>query len=409
MAGVSTLIVRLHDQPIGTLTQVGGDRSLFAFSEAYVQTQERPTLSLSFKDSFGELLTDVRAYRSRLMPFFSNLLPEGHLRRYLAEKTRVHPDREFLLLQTLGQDLPGAITLAAEDSQDQAISTDTPCDTGTESSAIAHALRFSLAGVQLKFSAVQNAQGSLTIPARGVGGDWIVKLPSREFRHVPENEFSMMTLAKRIGINVPAIDLVEVASVHNLPAGIQQFGNQAFVIKRFDRMNDGKRIHIEDFAQIFGVYPHEKYDRASYRSLARVIAAESGDDDIAEFIRRATFNVLIGNGDMHLKNWSLIYHDQRHARLAPAYDFVSTIAYLPGEQSALNFSRSKAFSDYTQDELEHLAAKAALPRHFVLETARETVALFVQHWNEEKAHLPMSREVREAIEAHLRTLPIMAL
>ncbi|MEQ4617325.1 MAG: HipA N-terminal domain-containing protein [Corticimicrobacter sp.] len=70
---------------------------------AYVQTPKRPTLSLGFKDSFGELLTDVRAYRSRLMPFFSNLLPEGHLRRYLAEKTGIHPDREFLLLQALGQ------------------------------------------------------------------------------------------------------------------------------------------------------------------------------------------------------------------------------------------------------------------------------------------------------------------
>lgn len=140
-----------------------------------------------------------------------------------------------------------------------------------------------------------------------------------------------------------------------------------------------------------------------------MIAAESDDHDIAEFIRRATFNVLIGNGDMHLKNWSLIYRDQRHASLAPAYDFVSTIAYLPGEKSALTFSRSKAFADYTRDELEHLAAKAALPRNLVIETAKETVALFMQRWAEEKAHLPMSEDVRKAIDAHLTTLPIVAV
>lgn len=60
MAGVTTLIVQLYGKPIGTLTQVDGDRSLFAFSQAYVHDGIRPTLSLSFKDTFGELLTDFR-------------------------------------------------------------------------------------------------------------------------------------------------------------------------------------------------------------------------------------------------------------------------------------------------------------------------------------------------------------
>ena len=61
-------------------------------------------------------------------------------------------------------------------------------------------LRFSLAGIQLKFSAIIEGRGGLTIPARGMGGSWIVKLPSREFEGVPENEFSMMTLARHIGM-----------------------------------------------------------------------------------------------------------------------------------------------------------------------------------------------------------------
>lgn len=54
---------------------------------------------------------------------------------------------------------------------------------------------------------------------------------------------------------------------------------------------------------------------------------------------RATGNVLIGNGDMHLKNWSFTYRARRHAGLSPAYDFVSTLTYLPGDRSALAFSR----------------------------------------------------------------------
>src|SRR3546814_19783716 len=93
------------------------------------------------------------------------------------------------------------------------------------SPAAEHALRFSLAGVQLKFSAVRSASGGLTIPARGIGGHWIVKLPSRDFRRVPENEFSMMSLAKMVGIDVPAIDLVDIASIGNLPEGINQIGS----------------------------------------------------------------------------------------------------------------------------------------------------------------------------------------
>ncbi len=404
MADVSTLTVRLYNEPIGTLTHVGGERTLFAFNETYINNPDRATLSLSFKDTFGQLLTDFNPYRNKLMPFFSNLLPERHLRQYLAGTAGVHPEREFFLLWALGQDLPGAITVTAEDNHAwPEVSRAGPEDDDATPTAIEYALRFSLAGVQLKFSAVMSASGGLTIPSRGIGGHWIVK----HFRRVPENEFSMMTLAKMVGIDVPAIDLVDVSSIKNLPEGIDHLGSKAFIIERFDRMDDRHSVHIEDFAQVFSVYPQSKYEKASYRSLARVIAAESGNADIAEFIRRATFNVLIGNGDMHLKNWSLIYRDRQHAELSPAYDFVSTIAYIPGDRSALTFSRSKEFSDYTMDELEHLAAKAALPRKLVLDTAEETVALFMQRWASEKGHLPMDKDVLTAIDKHLDTLPIV--
>jgi len=107
-----------------------------------------------------------------------------------------------------------------------------------------------------------------------------------------------------------------------------------------------------------------------------VLAVETNNTDIAEFIRRATFNVLIGNGDMHLKNWSLIYPNKQHARLAPAYDLISTLSYLPNDKAALTVSRSKAFSDYTFAELEHLAAKTALPSPLLINTAKETIDRF---------------------------------
>jgi serine/threonine-protein kinase HipA len=119
-----------------------------------------------------------------------------------------------------------------------------------------------------------------------------------------------------------------------------------------------------------------------------------------------TFNTLIGNADTHLKNWSMTYPDRRNAALAPAYDFVSTIPYIPDRNAALNFSRTKRFDEFSEDELAHLAAKALLPEKLVLDTARETVALFHQHWQAEKANLPLSADVIQAIEGHLKTIPI---
>ncbi len=407
MPDVSVLSVRLYGKEIGTITHVGNEKTLFAFNDAYIENRERPTLGLQFKDSLGDLITDFRPYKIKLMPYFSNLLPEGHLRRYLAEKADIHIDREFFLLWVLGQDLPGAITVVPADGEEWPDEAHNILEGEAAKEAAEDAMRFSLAGVQLKFSAVRSASGGLTIPTSGVGGNRIVKLPSREFANVPENEFSMMSLARMVGINVPAIGLIDVRSIGNLPDGIEKIGQQAFVIERFDRNEDGSVTHIEDFAQVFNVYPEDKYKKASYRNLISVIASESDQDDVAEFIRRLTFNVLIGNGDMHLKNWSLIYPDRRNARLSPAYDFVSTIPYIANDKSALTFSRTKEFTGFTTDELAHLSAKAKLPKKLVLDTAKETISLFMERWETEKANLPMHKDVVETIDKHLTNLAVV--
>lgn len=153
MPDVSVLDVRLYDQPIGTLTHLQGERTIFAFNEDYVENPDRPTLSLSFKDDLGGLITKIRPTQRVVPPFFSNLLPEGGLRRYLAERAGVNQQREFFLLWVLGLDLPGALSIhpAAGDSLPPRDDEDLPAN------AKPNALRFSLAGVQLKFSAFENA------------------------------------------------------------------------------------------------------------------------------------------------------------------------------------------------------------------------------------------------------------
>ncbi|MDG1120839.1 MAG: HipA domain-containing protein [Glaciecola sp.] len=404
---VSTLNVLLYGEPIATITNVGNDRTLFAFMDSYIYDESRPVLGLSFKDPLGGLLTNFKPTQAKLTPFFSNLLPEETMRNYLAERAGVNPAREFFLLWVLGQDLAGAITVEPADGEalPPNVHQDTEDATKTDGP-----MRFSLAGVQLKFSAMQQANGGMTIPATGQGGSWIVKLPSSRFEAVPENEYSMMELARMLGMDVPETQLLPINQIANIPNGIGKFGDsfnnaQAFVIKRFDRA-EGQAVHIEDFAQVFGVYPEDKYKKASMRNIAQVIGIEGQDDDITELTRRLVFNTLIGNADMHLKNWSVIYKDKRTASIAPAYDFVSTIAYIPDDSASLKVSRSKKFEDFTLDELSHLAAKAMLPEKLVLNTAKQTVADFHEVWAKEKAHLPLTKSVIKAIETHLKIIPL---
>ena len=208
MPDVSILDVRLYGDKIGTLTLIPGERTLFAFDKAYIDNPGRPTLSLSFKDQFGQLLTEFRPVHVRVPPFFANLLPEGPLRAYLAERAGVNERREFFLLWVLGRDLPGALTIVPADGE----AWPDLEDKGDEDAHRTHrinALRFSLAGVQLKFSAVESPGkgGGLTIPANGVGGSWIVKLPSQRYGGVPENEFSMMNLAPGSAWMFPSFSL----------------------------------------------------------------------------------------------------------------------------------------------------------------------------------------------------------
>ena len=251
MADLTVLNVALCNERIGTLTLLPGDQTLFAFDPAYVDDPDRPVLSLSFKDVLGGVITDVRPTRTRVPPFFSNLLPEGALRDYLARKAGINPMREFFLLRVMGRDLPGAVTITPADGEPWP-----PGNKGAESAeqiSRETAFRFSLAGVQLKFSAVMEAAGGLTIPAEGVGGSWIVKLPSMKYEGVPENEFAMMELARATGIDVPEVRLVPLKEIAGLPKDLARLEGNALAVKRFDRTEDGRAVHMEDFAQVFGI------------------------------------------------------------------------------------------------------------------------------------------------------------
>jgi len=373
--GPTALSVMLGRRRIGIINRFASERNLFSFEQDYLDDPDRPTLSLSFKGRDGGIVTSTRPTATRVPPFFANLLPEGHLRTYLAERAGVNPKREFFLLAALGADLPGGVTVTPIDYDYATAARPADLDDRNHEPV----LRFSLAGMQLKFSAVEET-GGLTIPANGIGGSWIVKLPSSRFPAVPENEYAMLELARAIGLGVPRVRLVDPTGIQGVPEGVAKLDGYAFAIERFDRGTNGARIHMEDFAQVFGLWPDEKYKHRSYANIAAVLWAESGEESTFEFVRRLAFSTLIGNADMHLKNWSLIYPDGRTPVLSPAYDFIATLPYLPNDKHALSFGGSKSLSDISTEQIRRFVDTARLPASPVAEVIRDTARLTVEAW-----------------------------
>lgn len=377
--------VLLQGNRIGSILQ-RGDVARFVFDPGYWDDPNRNVLGLWFEDD------PRRSPKAalRLPPWFSNLLPEGTLREWIARDQGVSADRELQLLLRIGRDLPGAVEVVASDAVfDPDLLKEPPPSTTPERGRDAR-WKFSLAGVGLKFSLLKQNQ-RLTIPASGELGDWIVKLPDVRYPDVPTNEFATMTLARAVGIDVPDVALVRRDELPVLPARAWPSSEElAFAIARFDRAPDGQRIHIEDLAQVRGFYDNAKYT-GSFETVGALIYRNRDVDSLREFVRRLTFNALIGNGDAHLKNWSLIYPDGRVPTLSPAYDLVSTAPYASPDEPddfGLSFGGTKVMERISRTPFRQFQDRLNLGATDVLDVVDETVARFQTAWPDARPTFP---------------------
>ncbi|NED12322.1 HipA domain-containing protein [Streptomyces sp. SID9124] len=340
--------VLLYGTRIGTLHQ-RGDYTRFVFNETYLNSSQRPVLGLHFEEN----LTRPYAAALRLPQWFSNLLPEGPLREWIAQDRGVALDREMELLAQVGHDLPGAVQVMPAEGPDEAW--EWPENSAGQLSGSGHIpidspWRFSLAGVALKLSMLDRGD-RLTVPAAGEHGDWLVKFPDYRHADSPLNEYAMMSLARAVGVEVPEVRLLHRDELDRVPDRMWPNGEHwAYAVRRFDRVLNKSRtpVHIEDFAQVRNKYPgpHEKY-QSSFETVAAIAYRGQDRNALREAARRIAFSVTIGNGDAHLKNWSLLYRDQRIPTLSPAYDLVSTVFYKPTDEPedlGLKISGSKRFS-----------------------------------------------------------------
>ncbi|MFD0685693.1 type II toxin-antitoxin system HipA family toxin [Actinomadura fibrosa] len=390
--------VWLNEARVGTLYQKV-DRTRFVLDPAYIEDPSRPVLGLTFEQN----LHRAHSSQLKLPEWFSNLLPEGRLRQWIAEDRGVSAQREMELLAQVGHDLPGAVRVLPDDESPEEIAwEDYPGSQGTEMPE--QGIRFSLAGVAMKFSMLRRGD-RLTMPAFGEGGDWIVKLPDAVYADVPRNEFTVMSLAAAIGIEIPEIQLMPREKFDGIPdhawPGEEAY---AFAIRRFDRDGGRNRIHIEDLAQVRNFYPYRKYE-GNFETIASLIYRGHDETALQEFVRRLAFSVMISNGDAHLKNWSLIYHDKKVPTLSPAYDLLCTSAYRfkeTPEDLGLRFGGSKAFHRVSLGTFRRLQVRLGIRNIDLPEIAAHVAKEVVDRWPDFADNINDNQRLQDAINDSIK-------
>ncbi|ROT96198.1 type II toxin-antitoxin system HipA family toxin [Marinobacter sp. R17] len=404
---VEALAIELHGERVGVLAHYAGGKNILTFDPAYVESDPRlrPTVTLSQWVNDRYLKAPAMASQ-RIPPLLSNLLPEGALREWMAASQKTHPDNEFPLLAITGDNLPGAFVvrpLPKGQIPSWALSSRERVEP-VQIDVNRVGQRFSLAGVQMKFSARRHDQ-RFNITSEAGGDDWIIKTPSTVHRHVPANEYTAMRLAEAVGVDIPDIELIPVGNLQNLP-DISIEEEYAYAIKRFDRSLEG-RVHGEDFAQVFGLFAHDKYRAANYEQIGRALYRYGADglSQLQQMARRLLVNVLLANGDAHLKNWSLIYPDRRNAQLSPAYDILMTRAYMQGETDvALNMAGTKNWYRYSLEHFKTWAEKIGAPWPAIRVHLTDVMALARREWPDLLESLPMVESHKSMLRTHWQAL-----
>ena len=236
--------------------------------------------------------------------------------------------------------------------------------------AIRRAGKMSVQGLQLKLSAVLRIkEGRFEVVDRG--GRYILKPPSLDYPELPENEDVTMRLAAVVGIDVP---------VHGLARAID--GSLTYFIRRFDR-EGRERLPLEDFAQLTGESRDTKYN-SSMEKVAAVVDRFCTFPALerVKLFERTLFSFLVGNEDMHLKNFSLLTRGGK-VQLAPAYDFLNTTVALanPQEELALPLNGKKSRLS-RKDLMDYFARQRLQINDRMLADVLRRFRTALPHWRE---------------------------
>jgi serine/threonine-protein kinase HipA len=250
--------------------------------------------------------------------------------------------------------------------------------------------RMSISGVQPKLS--MSRQGSRLV-AVTTGGQFILKPQTERFPLLPQNENLCMSIAGLLEIETPPHGLFDLRD-----------GSPAYLVRRFDRTPDGKKLRCEDFAQILG--EDDKYTGSLERIGKRIreLSAVPGLD-VQLFFERVLLSFLLGNGDAHLKNFSMLESADGALRLSPAYDIVCSKAVIPRElDCALTLNGKQNRIDI--GDFEQFAGTLRIPSKVVsdiFERFSQGYPLMVEELSQSRLSADMQDKVRRIMdERHQR-------
>ena len=363
---MESLDVYLNDRKVGRLDDENGSLS-FAYDAGYLSSGAREPLSHALA-----LRPEPYSHRD-VEPVLSNLLPDDIIRTRLGDILQIPRENTFAFLKAIGGDCAGAVSFfpsgqlpaADVDGAFRELSDEEagnildnlekrPLDIGEEG------FRISGAGAQDKLIACVK-DGRVVLPLNGTPSTHIIKTEMRSYPGSVENEWYAMKLASACGLSAAESDIAVIG------------GKRRFVSTRYDRvLADGRvtRLHQEDFCQMLGIDPKRKYEAlggpgivASFRLLGELSVSAA---DRLEFIDRLIFNFLVGNGDAHGKNFSVLYLDGV-ATLAPMYDVMSTAVYPDvGRRMAMKIDGEYAFKWITIGKFTRMAAKVGVSEKMML-------------------------------------------
>lgn len=286
--------------------------------------------------------------------FFSGLLPEGRRLGAIAERAKLSVDDDLALLLEIGADLIGDVQVLP-----QGVSPDVtaelvllPKDTSSVSFAELRDQYFGskasgIPGVQDKVSSQM-----LNAPAKTAGQEYIIKFNPKDVPFAVENEFFFLSLAKKCGLKTAKFELLT-----------DKEGGHALRIVRFDRVNTRPkktRLAVEDSAQVLGRYPVDKY-RIDFVEMASAMINHCAAKPAAGlvFFRQLVYSWLIGNGDAHAKNFSIVQMALEDWRASPAYDLLCTAFYENDKTMALGLAGQE--SGWTRQLLLKTAGSLGVP------------------------------------------------
>ena len=172
-------------------------------------------------------------------------------------------------------------------------------------------------------------------------------------------------------------------------------------VTRFDREGGDRRIHAEDFAQILGAIGDQKYRKANVETMVHLASRFTSDPvaSVLEMVRRIVIDLMLGNGDSHLKNTSFIYPDGKTPTLSPAYDIVPTVFFNPKDDLALKFGGKRKFENIRTHEFERLANYVDVNPRVITREIDHTVERANDAWPDILKDLPWPKSLGKALAA----------